>query len=291
MENTFPTWLKVDITNNDNEWGVPYECCIGAITKPRENLCIRVKIERAFLKNASVFQFDPRSRKPVYFSRKSKTEKWATYKKQIPLHEIDGVYDTLPGQNYMLICMIDPKKNTVEIWQTSVVSQLGIFFLRTQLITRQTIYKNSLNHLVVRDISYWKDLENYIEGIPHFKKMPISSQIPPARNMVTRSVTLADNEGIVLWWNDASGCGMAQTNSGIACIDWYEISGGSDFLSFIPGEHISFTTKRRVPTDWMFQPCPMHLEEVSKVGHAPEIPVKPLGPDKISTRLRYHNLN
>jgi hypothetical protein len=283
LTRNFPTWLKVDALYGDREIGIPHLCCIGSISKKRNDLNIRIKIAKKTKKNAAIFYFDARNKKPIYLPEKSSNKKWATYIKNVPIQAPDDeVCDTIPGQNYLLVSMIRPEKNIIEIWQVSIVAQYGMFFLRTQKITSQIIYKNNLGHLVIRDLSHWKAMESFIEGLHHFRKMKISEKIPIISSISSHTV-LADNEGIILWWNESSGSGIALTNFGLGYIDWYQVS-DKNFVTFSQGEHVSFGFKDKTPADWMFGPCPLKLGKVAKKGGVRSEPIKPYYPGQTTTR-------
>lgn len=150
----------------------------------------------------------------------------------------DGVYHTeYPQNNFRLLRIY--KNGHIEMWEISVISQNGNFFLTTQKTYNTNCYNNKGN-LDCPKFSKWPQMLNLLLSSLVIKNLPLISEYEEEK--MIRSGELPQGIGHVQWYNIAQGFGAIMTPNGPARVHWKNIFpvNGDRFVSLVPGSRIRY---------------------------------------------------
>lgn len=138
----------------------------------------------------------------------------------------------------------------LKIWEIAVVSQNGQFFLMIQNTYIATCYQDGAGNVVCPKLEKWQQFLDALKNILNGRSNGLLSINAYQQEKDVRDnnlLTLPDNTGLVLWWNNAMGMGAIATKQGPARVHRLRIKSTSRFPSFlVPGEVVEYKNLRPV---------------------------------------------
>ena len=150
----------------------------------------------------------------------------------------DGVYHTeYPNNNFRLMRIY--KNGHIEMWEISVISQNGNFFLTTQK-TYDTYCYNNNSKLDCPKFSKWPQMLNLLHTSLLIKNLPPISEY--GEEKMVRPGELPKETGYVQWYNIAQGFGAIMTPNGPARVHWKNIfpSNGNRLTFISAGDRVRY---------------------------------------------------
>jgi cold shock CspA family protein len=153
---------------------------------------------------------------------------------------------TLTPQNQMKLIRLF-KNGRMQIWEISVVTRKGDFFLVIELVWDVKHYRSiDGDHIVCPALYKWGTLLSIttlhpkLENLEHVNKYEEPEEIT--------ADGLPDGQGRVQWWNNSLGYGGIVTHNGPAFIHYENISSnGSRLISLQKRQVVTFTTLKPIP--------------------------------------------
>lgn len=108
----------------------------------------------------------------------------------------------------------------VALWEISLISQEGYFFLTTQKVYCDQCYRKDGDKIFCAPFVKWPQILAFLDGKMAVQNLPLMSDY---KNTPQASNGLVPNTSRVLWFNLAQGFGAITTSEGMARIHWSQI--------------------------------------------------------------------
>jgi cold shock CspA family protein len=162
-----------------------------------------------------------------------------------------GVHYTLhPANNLRLaeFSMDNDFYNTgaVTLWSIAVISQKGEFFLTIQRGNESRCHKDGGGNITYPDFEEeWPELNEYLLGLLPYSVNPVAHVNDYTIDEEIPVTGMADDEGIVQWYDEAQGVGSIATNKGDAKVHWSQIERRPRRAFLAPEERVRFSGLRK----------------------------------------------
>ncbi len=166
--------------------------------------------------------------------------------------------------NHICMSAIDWRSGAVEVWQTSVVIQHGILYLRTQKIASGNIYINSEAEFVVKGLSWYQNIGKHLLAKDFLNDIK-ASLLPHPQEKTPRNHEA--NTGVIVTWNEAYGCGIMLTEHGHALVHWENLCGDT-FRTGWPEQKLAYKSLERIGSTPPFTACIYRATEIRPIASA-----------------------
>ncbi len=151
----------------------------------------------------------------------------------------DAVFYTEYPANHLRLLSMD-KAGNLRIYEISLISQNGDFFVATQCVYQTRVYRDVDGIFCPQwPDNKWPQLMELVGVLlkDHRTKLPERSKCPAPERINGKS--LENHTGVVQWYNLAQGYGCVITNKGAARVHWSNLTGMNGQCFLEPGQKVT----------------------------------------------------